>query len=168
MAIITKKDFPKIRKENSGKKIVYCDGSFDLPHAGHILFFEDCKRLGDMLIVGIGTDKGIKKRKGEERPVLNQDIRMKTVDSFKPVDFTFLNKLPNHKNLLSQLDVCFNMLKPDFYVVNEDAFDIAYRKKISKKYNVKLVVLKRTCPPEFESISTSKIINKIMAFAKER
>lgn len=161
MAIISKKDFSRIRKQNSKKTIVYCDGSFDLPHAGHVLFFEDCKSLGDILIVGVGTDKGIKKRKGDTRPVLNQDIRLKTIDAFKPVDYTFLNTLPNYKNMLSQLDRCFNKLKPDMYVINEDAFDVDYRRKISNKNKVKLVVLKRTCPLEFEGISTSKIIDKI-------
>ena len=161
MAIITKRDFSKIRKNNPNKVIVYCDGSFDLPHAGHILFFEDCKGLGDVLIVGVGTDIGIRKRKGEGRPILNQDIRLKTIDSFKSVDYAFLNKLPHYRNMLSQLDDCFKKLRPDIYVVNEDAFDIGYREKISKKHGVKLAVLKRTCPIEFEAISTSKIIDKI-------
>lgn len=165
MAITSKKYFQKIRKNNPGKVIVYCDGSFDLTHAGHALFFEDCKRLGDVLIVGVGSDKDIRKYKGSKRPVLNQHIRLKTVDSFKPVDYTFLNTLPNHRNMLSQLEGYFKNLKPDFYAVNQDAFDIGYRTKVAEKYKVKLVVLKRTCPVDFEKISTTKIIDKIKKLA---
>ena len=161
MAIITKKDFIKIRQKHSDKKIVYCDGSFDLTHAGHVLFFEEGKSMGDVLVVGVGADSDIKKYKGKTRPILNQSVRLKTIDSLKPVDYSFLNKLPSQKNLLSHLEVNFNKLKPDVYLINEDAFNIEYRKKISKKYSVKIVMAHRVCPPNFDKISTSKIIDKI-------
>lgn len=164
MVIVTKRDFIKIRKNYLGKIIVYCDGSFDLTHAGHVLFFEECKSMGDLLVVGVGADLDIRKYKGKTRPILNQMVRLKTVDSFKPVDYCFLNKLPAQKNLLSHLEVNFSKLKPDIYVINEDAFNIDYRKKMANKYNVKLVVAKRTCPVDFEAISTSKIIEKINNF----
>lgn len=166
MAIVTKKYFSKIRKNYSDKVIVYCDGSFDLTHAGHILFFDECKSRGDLLVVGVGSDFDIRKYKGKTRPILNQYIRLKTVDSFKPVDYCFLNKLPNQKNLLSQLEVNFKTLKPHIYVVNEDAFNVEYRRKVADKYNVKLVVAKRTCPLSFEAISTTKIIDKIKNLLK--
>lgn len=161
MAIITKKEFSKIRKNNPDKIIVYCDGSFDLTHAGHVLFFEDCKSRGDLLVVGVAADIDLMKYKGKTRPILNQNIRLKAVDSFKPVDYCFLNKLPSQKNLLSQLEVNFRKLKPDIYMVNEDAFNIEYRQKVVDKHKVKLVIAKRVCPPEFEAISTTKIIDKI-------
>ena len=161
MAIISNKEFAKIRRKHTDHKIVYCDGSFDMTHAGHVLFFEDCKSQGDILVVGVAADADLRKYKGKTRPVLNQHIRLKAVDSFKPVDYCFLNKLPTQDNLLSQLEVNFSKLKPDIYVVNEDAFNIEYRKKVADKHKVKLVVAKRTCPPDFEAISTTKIIEKI-------
>lgn len=161
MAIISKNIFSQIRKKYSNKKIVYCDGTFDLTHAGHVLFFEECKSKGDLLFVGVASDTNIKRYKGKTRPILNQNIRLKTVDSFKPVDYCFLSKLPNYKNPLSQLKLHFRKLKPDIYVINEDAFNVEYRKKIAEKHNVKLVIAKRTCPLDFEAISTTKIIDKI-------
>ena len=48
---------------NDGEKIVFCSGSFDLVHAGHVLFFEDCKKIGEILVVGVGGDAIIKKTK---------------------------------------------------------------------------------------------------------
>src|SRR3989338_1824789 len=114
MAILKRKNLPSIRKKHKDQKIVYCDGAFDLVHVGHVLFFEDCKQYGDILVVGLGSDALIKKNKGKDRPILN-----------------------------------------------EDAFDIPYRRKAAKKYGVKLVILPRSCPKEFEEISTSKIIEKI-------
>jgi len=132
-----------------------------LPHAGHILFLEDCKRLRDLLVVGVGSDLMLKANKGGNRPILNQEIRLKTLDSFKPVDYCFIDSLSKPEAPLFILSFIFEKLKPDIYVVNEDVFDIKYREKISSKFNVQLVGLKRSCPEEFENISTSKIIQKI-------
>lgn len=159
--IISSKEFSKIRKQYGDKKIVYCDGSFDMCHAGHVLFFEDCKKHGDIIVAGVGADADLKVYKGDDRPILNEVVRMKTIDSFKPVDYCFLNKLPTRKNLLSHLQNNFKKLRPDIYAVNSEAFDIPYRRKIAKKYNVKFVILERNCPKEFEFISTTKIIEKI-------
>ena len=53
-------------------------------------------------------------------------------------------------------------LKPDVYVVNDDAFDIPGRKEILKRHpNVAMRVLKRWAPKNFDSISTTKIIERI-------
>ncbi|MEK7507151.1 MAG: adenylyltransferase/cytidyltransferase family protein [Patescibacteria group bacterium] len=162
MSVITPADFPEIRKKHKNKIIVYCDGSFDLPHAGHVLHLEDCKRRGDYLVVGVGSDKDHKRYKGNERPILNESVRIKIIDSFKPVNYCFINRLPETgSNLLPHLDGFLSSLKPDIYAINEDAFDIPYRKKVAKKHGVKLVILKRSSPPEFDNISTSRIIEKI-------
>lgn len=161
MSIITKREFPKIRKNNLNKLIVYCDGSFDITHAGHVLFFEECKSMGQVLVVGVGADSDVRKYKGKTRPILNQSIRLKMVSALKPVDYCFLNKLPIQKEYLSHLEVNFRKLQPNIYVVNEDALNIEYRKKVADKHNVKIVVARRTCPPDFEAISTTKIIEKV-------
>jgi len=162
MAILERKNLSSIRKKHKDKKIVYCDGAFDLPHVGHILFFEDCKRHGDILVVGLGSDALIRKNKGKERPILNEKIRLKTVDSFKPVDYCFLIKDKiNKDHKLAPLIKTFKSLEPDVAIFNKDAFDIPYRQKVAKAYGVKLVILPRYCPKDFEGISTSKIIAKI-------
>lgn len=162
MAIIKAGDFVKIRHLHQNQTIIYCDGSFDLVHAGHVLFFENCKRFGDILVVGVGSDKDVKKNKGPNRPILSEQIRLKMIDSLKPVDYCFLNKLPNQKNLLSHLSKNFKKLKPNIYVINTDGFNLSYRKNIAKKHKIKMVILKRD-PYPLESISTSKIIEKIKA-----
>lgn len=161
MAILTLEDLPNIRKKYKNEKIVFCSGTFDLTHAGHILFFEDCKKLGDVLIVGVGGDKITKKRKGDERPIFNENIRIKTVDSFKPADYTIIDNLSSEENKLFFLNAIFEKLHPDIYAINEEAFDIPYRESLCKKFGIKLEILNRACPEEFDEISTSNIINKI-------
>ena len=164
MVQIQYKDLSKIREQNSDKKIIFCSGSFDLPHAGHILFFDDCKRLGNILVVGVGGDEVIQQNKGPERPILNQHVRMKTIDTFKPIDYTILddnkyNTKEQHK--LGFVEYILKNLKPDVYVINEDAFDLSTRIKLTNQLGISLKVLKRSSPPEFSEISTSKIIKKI-------
>ncbi|NCO11761.1 hypothetical protein CO038_01170 [Candidatus Pacearchaeota archaeon CG_4_9_14_0_2_um_filter_39_13] len=157
--IINSEELRKIREQNKDRKIVFCSGNFDLTHAGHILFFEDCKRLGDLLVVGIGGDSIMFENK--KRVILNEHIRLKTIDSLKPVDLVLLDKISNIGNRLKFIDFVLEELKPDFYVVNEDAFDMPYRKTLCERLNINLKILPRTCPPEFGKISTSELIRKI-------
>jgi D-glycero-beta-D-manno-heptose 1-phosphate adenylyltransferase len=154
-------EFIKLKENLKDKKIVFCSGSFDLIHAGHILFFEDCKKYGDILIVGVGCDKIIKTFKGDKRPILNEKIRIKIIDSLKPVDYCFLDTFSSKENPLESIKLILGILKPDFYIINEDAFNIPYREEICRELKIKMIILKRTCPEEFDNISTSKIIEKI-------
>lgn len=159
---ITLNDLPELRKNLKDKKIVFCSGSFDLTHVGHILFLEDCKKLGDILIVGVGGDISLRKNKGDKRPIFNEKNRLKIIDSLKPVDYCFIDDISHKGHPLSLIDFVFEKLKPDVYAINEDAFDIPYREKISRKFNIKLIILKRWFPKEFgEPISTTNLIEEI-------
>ena len=112
-------------------------------------------------MVGVGGDKIIKKNKGHGRPILNEHVRLKTIDSFKAVDYCFLDHVSSKNNPLGLVDLVFKKIHPDVYVINEDAFNIPYRKNLADKHGVRLVVLRRRCPPKFKNISTSNIIKKI-------
>ncbi|MBI3553814.1 MAG: adenylyltransferase/cytidyltransferase family protein [Elusimicrobia bacterium] len=53
-----------------GKKVVFTNGVFDILHAGHVELLERCRRLGDILVVGLNSDSSAKRLgKGPERPV---------------------------------------------------------------------------------------------------
>lgn len=160
--IVDFKALPKIREQYRGQKIVMCAGSFDLTHAGHVLFFEDCKKMGDILVVMVGSDQAIRKLKGNTRPIMNQHLRLKMIDSLRPVDYCFLDCYADREDFLSfVLDEAFKFLKPDIHVVNDDRDDVAFRKILGKKHGVEIVILPRTAPKEFGEVSTTKIIEKI-------
>lgn len=161
MAVIQYADLPIVRDQFRDKKIVFCSGVFDLTHAGHVLFFEDAGKLGDVLVVAVGGDAIIQKYKGVSRPIIPELLRLKMVDALKPVDYCFMDKTTSDADPLSIIDLTFLKLHPDIYVVNSDAFNLAYRKKRAEECNVELVVLERWYPPEYDGISTSKIIEKI-------
>lgn len=168
MAIIKMNDLRSIRELHKDKRIVFCAGSFDLTHVGHELFFESGKRHGDILVVMVANDFNQKLYKGDERPILNQNIRLKMVDSMKPVDYALLDTdLPDKRFLEFIRDTIFKELKPDVYLINTDAFDMPMRHEMVKGRGVELVVLDRACPPEFDGISTTKIIEKIRTIKKD-
>ncbi len=162
--IIKENDLGLIRSKYHDKKIVCCLGVFDLTHAGHILFFEDCKKHGDILVVGIGKDALVRKYKGDLRPILNENVRLKIVDSLKPVDYVYLidKEIYDQKNFHTEtLGPLVGKLKPEFYAVNSDVLDIEKRKEICEKNEVNFILLNRVCPSEFDNISTTRIIEKI-------
>lgn len=162
MALTSLPELKNLRKKHAGQKLVFCSGSFDLIHAGHALFFEDCKKHGDVLVVMVAADHVLKKNKGDGRPVMNQHVRLKMIDSLKPVDYCFLDEVPpNDDEPLACLNFILKELGPDIYVINADASNIPYRENMVKKLGVKMVVLPRNAPKEFEGISTTKLIEKI-------
>ena len=72
--------------QQSGKKIVFTNGCFDILHAGHVKYLEAAKQLGDKLIVGINSDESVRKLKGKDRPINKLINRAKVIGSLKCVD----------------------------------------------------------------------------------
>ncbi len=58
-----------------GEKIVFTNGCFDIFHRGHTEYLAQAASLGTKLIVGLNTDSSVKRLKGENRPINNQDAR---------------------------------------------------------------------------------------------
>ena len=144
--------------------IVFCSGSFDLIHPGHGLFFEDCKKHGDILVVQVGCDASIRKYKGGNRPIYNQDVRLKAVDLMKPVDYCILEEEiceGGAEEYLFPLLPAFEKLKPDCWIFNSEASEIESRRELAQRFGIEIIVLERTSPKEFENISTTQIIKKI-------
>lgn len=152
----------EIRDTHKGEIIGFASGSFDLSHAGHVLFFEDCKRLCDVLVIMVGNDKVIRELKGKDRPILNETVRVKSIDAMKPVDYTFLD-VNNDPHSLAIIGKVFKLLRPNRYFINPDAYDKDYRMKLCNNFKTELYLLDRECPQQFEQISTSNIIDKVRA-----
>lgn len=72
---------------NSGKRLVFTNGCFDLIHLGHIKYFQFAKRQGDLLIVGINTDASIARLKGPKRPIVNEADRISVLEEFESIDY---------------------------------------------------------------------------------
>jgi glycerol-3-phosphate cytidylyltransferase-like family protein len=86
------------------------------------------------------------------------------VDSLKPVDYVILDKTETYgpEGYMGDIISIIQKLKPDVFVINDDVSYIDKRKEKIEREGVKFIILERHCPKEFENISTTKIINKIL------
>lgn len=74
----------KWEKEN--KKIVFTNGCFDIIHRGHIEYLSKAADLGDVLFIGVNSDKSVRKLKGDNRPLQDEDSRLLILASLSFVD----------------------------------------------------------------------------------
>ena len=71
---------------SQNKKIVFTNGCFDLIHQGHNDLLSKAKSLGDILIVGLNSDRSVKRLKGIKRPIQNEEERAKNLCEIGSVD----------------------------------------------------------------------------------
>ncbi len=157
--IVKKEHLSLIREQYKDKKIVFCTGCFDVLHAGHSVFIQQCKSLGDILIVGIGSDYTLQKLKGPGRPVNSEMNRAFLMASLNNVDYVVINDEEIQEGKIDFKTPIEN-LRPDVFVLNDDDSAINLKKKFLNKYGVKLKLVKREVPPELNPISSSEIIYK--------
>ena len=70
----------------AGKQIVFTNGCFDILHAGHVQYLERARNLGDFLVVGLNSDRSVRKLKGKGRPVNSQNDRALVLAGLTAVD----------------------------------------------------------------------------------
>jgi rfaE bifunctional protein nucleotidyltransferase chain/domain len=73
-----------------GYRVVFTNGCFDILHLGHVEYLSKARDLGDILIIGLNTDRSVKKIKGENRPVNNEGARALLLASLACVDAVVL------------------------------------------------------------------------------
>lgn len=74
------------RLKMTGQRLVFTNGVFDMLHQGHIYSLSQAAREGDFLIVGLNADASVKRLKGEQRPVQDQETRSLLLASLLMVD----------------------------------------------------------------------------------
>ena len=75
-------------ERNKNKKIVFTNGCFDILHKGHVTYLAEARKLGDVLLIGVNSDASVKRLKGPERPINNEQDRAYVLSQLKSVDFT--------------------------------------------------------------------------------
>ena len=70
-----------------GKKIIFTNGCFDILHAGHVRYLEIAKSYGDILILGLNSDRSVSALKGEGRPINSQMDRAYILAALEAVDY---------------------------------------------------------------------------------
>jgi rfaE bifunctional protein nucleotidyltransferase chain/domain len=78
----------RLRRE--GRRITFANGCFDILHVGHVRYLEEAKSCGDVLVVGVNSDRAVAALKGEGRPVLREEGRAELVAALESVDYVVI------------------------------------------------------------------------------
>lgn len=123
---------------------IFTNGCFDIIHRGHIELLKYCKTLG-YVIVGLNSDSSVKKLKGENRPINNQEDRKILLESLKYIDEVIIFDDETPYNLIKKI-------KPNVIVKGGD-------------YNINEVIGNDICEVKIfnyvEGYSTTKKIQDI-------
>ena len=141
------------------KSVTLVGGAFDLLHPGHLHVLDFAKKLGDILVVSVLSDKYIKSYKGDSRPVMPENYRLMMIKSVKMVDYAFIADSSSYSldNLL--------ILKPNNLVFGNDDSPARKEKVKRQKMDIRAQFpciafhdLDRFNDP---SMSTTELIKKI-------
>lgn len=144
------------RLKSKNKKIVTTNGVFDILHLGHVKYLEEAKKLGDILIVGINTDKSVKQNKGNKRPINDERSRMSVLAALESVDYVFLFNEKYPRNWLDKI-------KPNIHVKAGDyKLSQIIEKDVVEKGGGKIIIAKLE-----KGYSTTNLISKISSIYKK-
>lgn len=148
--ILSIKDLSSMRQFFKNKIIVLATGCFDILHVGHLYFLKRASEQGDILIVGINSDKSIKIMKGRNRPIVKQSERAQLIAAFDCVDYVFVYDDTSAKDYILSL-------RPHVFVMGEDSVNkYPDECEATKKIGARLYVIKR-----MPFSSTTSIVTKI-------
>ena len=82
---------------------------FDILHIGHIEYLKFSKKQGDVLVIGLNTDRSVREQKGEQRPFVSEDERARLISALEDVNYVILFDELTHDKLIRRL-------KPDVLV----------------------------------------------------
>jgi len=96
-----------------GGKIVFTNGCFDLIHPGHLHYLAQARSLGQHLVVGLNSDASVRRLKGAQRPIQDQNARALLLASLLFVDLVILFEEDTPLNLI-------NTIRPEVLVKGAD------------------------------------------------
>lgn len=132
----------------TGRSLVFTNGVFDILHVGHLSLLETARGLGDMLIVGINSDAGVRAlAKGPNRPINTEQDRARMLLALRCVDGVVVFDEPTPKRLIATL-------RPEVHVKGGDyrAEDLP-EAAIVHSYGGRVVIV-----PYVEGFSTTRLI----------
>ena len=148
--IVTIDELEKKLKDNK-KKIVFTNGCFDIFHVGHLRYLKQSSTYGDMLIIGVNSDKSVKRLKGEDRPIVNENERMELLSALSFVSYIVKFDEDTPYEIIKRI-------KPDIITKGGDYNpDTVVGKDIVEAKGGKVVIC-----PLVENKSTTNIISKIL------
>ena len=136
---------------NSGKRIVFTNGCFDILHVGHVRYLSAARAKGDILVLGLNSDASVKSIKSDNRPVVCQDQRAEVLAGLACVDYITIFDEPDPLALI-------HAIRPDVLAKGADWEETKIiGSDVVKSYGGEVVRIKMV-----PDISTSSIIQRIL------
>ena len=138
--------------QNYGKKVVWTNGCFDILHVGHVTYLEEARSLGDILVLGLNSDRSVRRNKGDFRPIFSEEQRAKVLGALLWIDHIVIFDDPSPIELL-------RFLKPDIYAKGGDyTIDTIDQEErhVVEGYEGEIKIL-----PIVDGVSTTEIADKI-------
>ena len=134
-----------VRLKAKNKKVVFTNGCFDIIHIGHVRYLKEAKGLGDVLIIGLNSDRSVSSIK-PDRPINPQNHRAEVLSSLEMVDYVVLFDEETPYELIK-------LIQPDVLVKGGDwkKGEIVGSDIARETYSL----------PYVEGVSTTGIIEKI-------
>lgn len=146
--VINRKNLLRIveQEKQKSKKIVFTNGCFDILHKGHLSYLRDASKLGDVFVLGLNSDDSVKRLKGDDRPINNQQDRADVLSFLNFVDYITIFDEDTPLELIKAIT-------PDVLVKGGDykAEDV-----VGKDFSGNVEII-----PFIEGYSTTKIIDKL-------
>lgn len=101
------------RLRQAERRIVFANGCFDLFHVGHVRYLEGARQQGDVLIVGVNSDRSVRQLKGDGRPLLPAEARAELLAAMESVDYVVIFDSLTVEEILREL-------KPDIHCKGTD------------------------------------------------
>ncbi|WP_027389633.1 bifunctional D-glycero-beta-D-manno-heptose-7-phosphate kinase/D-glycero-beta-D-manno-heptose 1-phosphate adenylyltransferase HldE [Chrysiogenes arsenatis] len=140
------------RLKQSGKKIVFTNGCFDILHYGHITYLQDARNQGDLLILGLNSDASIRRLKGESRPIIGQDERAHVLAALECIDYVVIFDEDTPLRLIEAIQP-YRLAKGGDYTP-----DKVVGREVVEAHGGEVVII-----PFVEGKSTTGIIERILA-----
>lgn len=86
-----------------GETLVFTNGCFDILHPGHVRYLKQAKEFGDLLLVGINSDRSVRQLKGSFRPIFPQEERAEILAALAAVDYVTIFDEPTPQILIASL-----------------------------------------------------------------
>ncbi len=141
--------------KSTGKTVVLTGGCFDVIHLGHIKFLEAAKKTGDILFVFIESDENVRKIKGNQRPIHNQDERAQVLQALRFVDYVIKIPFLRENNDYDKLVIKLN---PSIIAITKGSSALEHSLRQSKIIGAKLIQVIEHIPQH----STTKIAQIIL------
>ena len=100
-------------QRQAGKRVVFTNGCFDIMHAGHVHYLRAAREQGDLLVVGLNSDRSVRNIKGALRPIVDQAMRAQVLVALTCVDYITVFDDPDPLRLILAL-------KPEVLVKGAD------------------------------------------------